>query len=148
MRIGSAGRMAALTFPAVSSSTAAAPGLSIPLPGIIFLAVSLYLIVLLILILIHQCLQARGCCPSCMGWQKVGDFGFCDMCASCAQSCDCKIPSLTRCMDSCCPSKPLFCPQSCAGCRDVSGCPCGFACVYQPPDCSTINCICCEIKMR
>ncbi|XP_066433667.1 uncharacterized protein [Eleutherodactylus coqui] len=135
--------MAALTFPAVSSSTAAASELRLPLPAIIFLAVSLYLVVLLLLLLVHQCLQGRDCCPSCTGWQKVGDFGFCDMCASCAQSCDCKVPTVTNCMDGCCPSKP-----SCNGCRDVSGCPCGFACVYQPPDCSIINCICCEIKMR
>ncbi|XP_075037535.1 uncharacterized protein LOC142098601 [Mixophyes fleayi] len=135
--------MAALTFPAVSSSTAPVSELSIPLPGVIFLSVSLYLIVLLFLLLIHQCLQARGCCATCMGWQKVGELGVCDLCMSCAQSCDCRIPTTKQCMDSCCPSKP-----TCPACRDVSGCPCGFACVYQPPDCSIINCICCEIKLR
>ncbi|XP_068099911.1 uncharacterized protein [Hyperolius riggenbachi] len=135
--------MAALTFPAVSASNAPASQLSIPIPGIIFLAVSIYIIVLIFILLVHQCLQARGCCPSCMGWQKVGEFGFCDACESCAQSCDCRVPSVTQCLDNCCPSKP-----ACSGCRDVSCCPCGFACIYQPPDCSIINCICCEIKLR
>ncbi|KAM5152657.1 uncharacterized protein ACMZJ9_010781 isoform 2-T2 [Mantella aurantiaca] len=133
--------MAALTVPAASASSVS--DLSIPLPGIIFLAVSLYLVALLFLLLIHQCLQAQGCCPCCLGWQKVGDWGVCDACESCAQSCDCRVPTLTQCMDRCCPSKP-----TCSGCRDAPCCPCGFACVYQPPDCSIINCICCEIKLR
>ncbi|XP_072272859.1 uncharacterized protein [Pyxicephalus adspersus] len=133
--------MAALTIPA--ATTASVSDLSIPLPGIIFLSVSLYLIALIFLLLIHQCVQAQGCCPCCMGWQKVGDWGFCDACESCAQACDCKVPTVTQCMDNCCPSKP-----TCTSCRDVSCCPCGFACVYQPPDCTIINCICCEIKLR
>ncbi|KAM4698102.1 uncharacterized protein WCC33_013701 [Rhinophrynus dorsalis] len=136
--------MAALTFPAVSPSAASVSELSIPLPAAVFLAVSLYLIVLLSLVLVHQCLQAHGCCPSCMGWQKVGELGVCDMCVSCAQSCDCRVPSVTRCLDNCCPAR-----QSCAGCRCLTCCPlCDFACTYQPPDCNIINCICFEIKLR
>ncbi|OCT58857.1 keratin-associated protein 5-2 [Xenopus laevis] len=134
--------MAALTFPTVSASTAPLSDLRIPLPAAVFLAVSLYLVVLLILLLMHQCLRARGCCPTCLGWQLVGAFGVCDMCVSCAQSCDCRVPSITRCMDTCCPSKP-----NCDGC--FSCCPlCDFACMCQPPDCSTINCMCCEIRLH
>ncbi|XP_063285142.1 uncharacterized protein LOC134571029 [Pelobates fuscus] len=137
--------MAALTAPTVSSSAATTTTeLAVPLPGVVFLAVSLYLIVLLFLLLLHQCLKARGCCPSCMGWQRVGELGVCDMCVSCAQSCDCRVPSVTRCMDSCCPSK-----KCCGDCRCPSSCPlCDFACTYQPPDCNLINCICFEIKLR
>ncbi|KAM4632623.1 uncharacterized protein O3C94_019154 [Discoglossus pictus] len=133
--------MAALTFPAVTPSAAAVFDLSIPLPAAIFLAVSLYIIVLLFLLLLHQCLQARGCCPSCLGFQKVGDLGLCDLCIRCAQLCDCGFPSMTQCLDRCCPSKP--------SCNCLSCCPlCDFACTYQPPDCNTINCICFEIKLR
>ncbi|XP_053326587.1 uncharacterized protein LOC128501210 [Spea bombifrons] len=136
--------MAALTLPVVSTPAAAISELSIPLPGVIFLAVSLYLIVLLFLVLLHQCLQARGCCPSCLGWQKVGELGVCDTCVSCAQSCDCRVPSATQCMDSCCPTKP-----GCGDCRGLSRCPlCDVACTCQPPDCNLINCFCCEIKLR
>ncbi|XP_053551262.1 uncharacterized protein LOC128642506 [Bombina bombina] len=136
--------MAALTFPAVSPRATAVSELSIPLPAVILLAVSLYLIVLFFLLLIHQCLQARDCCPSCFGWQKVGELGLCDMCISCAQTCDCRMPSPAHVMDSCCPSNP-----SCPSCSGLSCCPlCDFACTYQPPDCNPINCICCEIKLR
>ncbi|KAM9305376.1 uncharacterized protein PAF06_013923 [Gastrophryne carolinensis] len=152
----------ALTFPAVSATTTSASVLSIPLPGIILLAISAYIIVLLFLLLIHQCLRARGCCPSCMGWQKVGGLGLCDACESCAQSCDCRVPTVARCMDSCCPSKP-----TCSCCHDVSCCPCEASCCpsdvsccscgfpscpcdfsFKRPDCTTVNCIFCEMNLR
>ncbi|KTG32121.1 hypothetical protein cypCar_00007264 [Cyprinus carpio] len=52
----------------------------------------------------------------------------------CAQSCDCRAPSLQSCLDYSCPS-PNCAMWDCA-------------CTCQPPECDSINCFCFEIKFK
>nr|XP_033800230.1 uncharaterized LOC112694756 homolog [Geotrypetes seraphini]XP_033800231.1 uncharaterized LOC112694756 homolog [Geotrypetes seraphini]XP_033800232.1 uncharaterized LOC112694756 homolog [Geotrypetes seraphini]XP_033800233.1 uncharaterized LOC112694756 homolog [Geotrypetes seraphini] len=139
--------MAPLTFPPSSVPLQGSiSGLMLPLPAIVLLAVTAYLLFLLLVISFRQCLLARGFCADCCSWGKASQLGLCDCCLTCAESCDCRVPSMTRCLDSCCPRGTTCDPGSCLTSRC---CPlCDFACAYQPPDCETINCICFEVRLR
>ncbi|KAK3553187.1 hypothetical protein QTP86_031764, partial [Hemibagrus guttatus] len=105
--------------------------LSLPLPAIILISVGLYMLFLAGVLWCHHCLktqcnpQCTNCCPS------VSPFEYCHMCA---QSCDCRPPSLHTCLDHSCPS-PNCAMWDCT-------------CTPQPPQCDSINCLCCEIKFK
>ncbi|XP_036445857.1 uncharacterized protein si:ch211-198p11.6 [Colossoma macropomum] len=105
--------------------------LSLPLPAIVMISIGLYMLFLAGVLWCHHCLKAQcdpqctNCCPS------VSPFEYCHMCA---QSCDCRPPSLRSCLDYSCPS-PNCVMWDCA-------------CTCQPPECDSINCFCFEIKFK
>ncbi|XP_014354153.1 uncharacterized protein SI:CH211-198P11.6 [Latimeria chalumnae] len=138
--------MAPLTLPPFSVSPLASSGLLLPVPAIVFIAVGAYLVLLIIIIVVRQCLLERGFCVDCCSWGKDLQLGCWKYCLACAESCDCKIPSLNHCLDNYCPRSRDCDVGNCLSC---SCCPyCDCACAFQPPDCESINCICFEIKMR
>ncbi|XP_067275489.1 uncharacterized protein si:ch211-198p11.6 [Pseudorasbora parva] len=105
--------------------------LSLPLPAIIMISVGLYMMVLAAVLWCHHCLKAKcdlQCSDCCAG------FSPCGYCLVCAQSCDCRPPSLRSCLDYSCPS-PNCVMWDCA-------------CTCQPPECDSINCFCFEIKFK
>ncbi|XP_072106223.1 uncharacterized protein [Mobula birostris] len=83
--------------------TVAPPQLLIPLPAIIILVVGVYLVLVVMAVIVRQWLLARGVC----GESNCGGLGEDSPCGQClltlAQSCDCRLPTLTKCMDHCCP---------------------------------------------
>ncbi|XP_041094689.1 keratin-associated protein 5-4 [Polyodon spathula] len=91
---------------------------------------------------LQQCIRSRGLCPSCCQCEKCAPCGGCEYCLACAESCDCRVPSLRGCLDSACPRS--------TDCLQVSTCCplCDCACTWQPPECESVNCLCFEIKMR
>ncbi|KAJ8253568.1 hypothetical protein COCON_G00201800 [Conger conger] len=105
--------------------------LSIPLPAVLIIAVSFYLLMLVIALWCRHCFKAQ-CSPwscDCCSSLQPGEY-----CLACAESCDCQPPSLRSCLNHTCT------PPSCA----MWDC----ACTCQPPDCESINCLCFEIKFR
>nr|XP_034990618.1 uncharaterized LOC112694756 homolog isoform X1 [Zootoca vivipara]XP_034990619.1 uncharaterized LOC112694756 homolog isoform X1 [Zootoca vivipara]XP_034990620.1 uncharaterized LOC112694756 homolog isoform X1 [Zootoca vivipara]XP_034990621.1 uncharaterized LOC112694756 homolog isoform X1 [Zootoca vivipara]XP_034990622.1 uncharaterized LOC112694756 homolog isoform X1 [Zootoca vivipara] len=121
--------------------------LFLPLPAIIFLVVGSYLLLLALVLVLRQCLMARGLCANCCSCEKRPWPNMCECCLTCAESCDCALPSPTRCMDRYCTcTNQGWEPGACSFPRLCPLCDC--ACTYQPPDCQNINCICFEIKLR
>ncbi|XP_008289158.1 uncharacterized protein si:ch211-198p11.6 [Stegastes partitus] len=105
--------------------------LSIPLPAILLITISLYMVVLGIGLCIRSYLKdccssvCTDCCPS---------VSICEQCFRLAVMCDCKMPTV----DS-------FLPTSCSfpSC-DRWDC----ACTCQPPECESCNCLCFEIRIK
>ncbi|XP_054850417.1 uncharacterized protein LOC129339871 [Eublepharis macularius] len=121
--------------------------LFLPLPAIIFLAVGSYLLLLVVVLVLRQCLLSRGICANCCSCQKGSLPSVCECCLACAESCDCALPSPARYLDDCCHCTNGWDMGTCS--TLPSWCPlCDCACAYQPPDCQSINCICFEIKLR
>ncbi|XP_063157381.1 uncharacterized protein LOC134495708 [Candoia aspera] len=120
--------------------------LFLPLPAIVFLVVGSYLLLLILVLVLRQCLLARGFCANCCSCEKRSWPSMCECCMACAESCDCALPSPARCLDHCCSCANGLEPGSCSFPRLCPLCDC--ACTYQPPDCQNINCICFEIKLR
>lgn len=139
---------------------------SFPAAAIVAIAIGGYLFVFGIILLIRQCLLAKGvsllpawmteCCSCKCG--RSDEEGGCLQ--SCAQTCNFACPNKKSCMDSVCPSKEwcdkTFCCCMSAQpggkcCDDCEGpeCGCGDMCDCQcqctPPN--SINCICFEIKL-
>ncbi|XP_069508135.1 uncharacterized protein [Ambystoma mexicanum] len=138
--------MAPLTFPPAEVPQQTGVDLQLPVPAIVLIAVGAYLLAMVLIILIRQCLLAQGLCIDCCSWDKTSHLGLCDCCFTCAEFCDCRIPSVASCLDTCCPRSNGCDCESCAGYHFCPLCDC--ACAYQPPDCQSINCICFEIKLR
>ncbi|XP_048053161.1 uncharacterized protein si:ch211-198p11.6 [Megalobrama amblycephala] len=105
--------------------------LSLPLPAIVMISVGIYMIVLAAVLWCHHCLKAK-CDPQCS--DCCAGFSPCEYCLVCAQSCDCRPPSMRSCLDYSCPS-PNCAMWDCA-------------CTCQPPECDSINCFCFEIKFK
>ncbi|XP_061761781.1 uncharacterized protein si:ch211-198p11.6 isoform X1 [Nerophis ophidion] len=106
-------------------------GLSIPLPAVIFIGVSIYMLVLALALWIRFCLKERyalACDCGCPSWSLW------ELCFNVAQSCDCRLPSLRSCLRDMCAS------PSC-GRWDC-------ACTCQPPECESCNCLCFEIRVK
>ncbi|XP_042249356.1 uncharacterized protein si:ch211-198p11.6 [Thunnus albacares] len=105
--------------------------LAIPLPAVIIIAVSLYMIVLGIVLWIRSCLEGRcsstcgDCCP---------DISLCEQCLRLAEICDFKPPNLRSYLSKNCPS-PTCVKWDCA-------------CTCQPPECDSCNCLCFEIRIK
>ncbi|KAJ8347346.1 hypothetical protein SKAU_G00287470 [Synaphobranchus kaupii] len=105
--------------------------LSIPLPAVLLIAASFYLLMLLVALWCRHCLKAQ-CSPDCC--DCCANISPCEYCLACAESCDCRPPSLRSCLNQTCPS-PSCTMWDCA-------------CTCQPPDCESVNCLCFEIKFR
>ncbi|XP_040927691.1 uncharacterized protein si:ch211-198p11.6 [Betta splendens] len=106
-------------------------GLAIPLPAVLMITVSCYMIILGIGLLIRFCLKDRcssecgDCCP---------DISVCEQCLRMAEICDCRLPTVRSCVSTLCPS------STCA----TWDC----ACTCQPPECESCNCLCFEIRIK
>uniref|UniRef100_A0A8C2IRT8 Uncharacterized protein n=1 Tax=Cyprinus carpio TaxID=7962 RepID=A0A8C2IRT8_CYPCA len=81
--------------------------------------------------------QCSDCCVS---------FSPCEYCLVCAQSCDCRPPSLRSCLDYSCPSPNVSLMLNVSSCLKLDMWDC--ACTCQPPECDSINCFCFEIKFK
>ncbi|XP_076043818.1 uncharacterized protein LOC143026918 [Oratosquilla oratoria] len=148
----------------------------LPLAAIFCIAIAVYVFLIIIGLWIRKCLKQQGFCQNeCQGSLccNCAEIGL-----RCALLCDCcgPIPTFHQCVDSCCPEKDTCscmevpdCP-SCTGCgddfyscQDCRGCcqsatpmcspgplcACGScACSCSAPQCSTINCLCCEITIK
>ncbi|KAM9393847.1 uncharacterized protein KZ484_005243 isoform 1-T2 [Pholidichthys leucotaenia] len=101
--------------------------LAIPLPAVLMITVSLYMIILGIGLWIHYCLKdsctfdCGDCCP---------DISVCEQCFRLAEMCDCQLPTVGSFLPQSCPS------PSCTN-RD-------YACTCQ---CTSFNCLCFEIRI-
>ncbi|KAM9541535.1 uncharacterized protein ACWYII_039053 isoform 1-T4 [Salvelinus alpinus] len=111
-------------------------GLTLPLPAVLMIVVGLYMIFLAMALWFRQCLKEQ-CSPECGDCcPNIAPFEYC---LACAESCNCRMPSLRSCLDQTCPST---CP-SLPNCN-MWDC----ACTCQPPECESFNCLCFEIKLR
>ncbi|XP_029996739.1 sperm mitochondrial-associated cysteine-rich protein [Sphaeramia orbicularis] len=111
--------------------------LSVPLPAIMLITVTLYMIVVGIGLWIRFCLKDRcsfscgDCCP---------DVSVSEQCYKMAETCDCRTPSLRSCLVDTCPS-PSACPTPSCATLDC-------ACTCHPPECDSCNCLCFEIRIK
>ncbi|XP_019906217.1 uncharacterized protein si:ch211-198p11.6 isoform X1 [Esox lucius] len=111
-------------------------GLALPLPAVLMIVVGVYMLFLAMALWFRQCLKEQ-CSPEC--GDCCPNIAPCDYCLECAESCNCRTPSMRSCLDQTCPST---CPSlpNCA----MWDC----ACTCQPPECESFNCLCFEIKFR
>ncbi|XP_030264619.1 uncharacterized protein si:ch211-198p11.6 [Sparus aurata] len=107
-------------------------GLAIPLPAVLMITLSLYMIVLGIGLWIRSCLKDRcsldcgDCCPN---------ISLCEQCFRLAEMCNCSLPTVNSCWrETSCP------PSNCANWD--------CACTCQPPECDSCNCLCFEIRIK
>uniref|UniRef100_A0A4W4DVV0 Uncharacterized protein n=1 Tax=Electrophorus electricus TaxID=8005 RepID=A0A4W4DVV0_ELEEL len=77
--------------------------------------------------------QCTDCCPS------VSPFEYCYLCA---QSCDCRPPTLNSCLDYC-PSPSFIASSPLMQCVRWD-----CTCTCQPPQCDSLNCLCFEINFK
>ncbi|XP_075919703.1 uncharacterized protein LOC116937036 isoform X1 [Petromyzon marinus] len=136
--------MAPVTFYAVT----AAPNvwsLPLPLPALLAAIVGAYVLLLVLALLLRYCWTERGgspCDPD--GCCSPSSSSSCtDCCLSCAQSCDCRVPTVAGCLDSCCP-RPNLCESRLYRCCPCSQCVCG----WHEPDCNNFSCLCCSLRLN
>lgn len=105
--------------------------LAIPLPAVLLITVSLYMMVLGIGLWIRYCLkdycslECGQCCP---------DLPVCEQCIRLGEMCDCRLPAVGA-----------FLPEPCS----LPPCPrWDCACTCHAPECDTCNCFCFEITMK
>eukprot|EP00066_Takifugu_rubripes_P026349 XP_011615615.1 PREDICTED: uncharacterized protein LOC105418267 [Takifugu rubripes] len=148
-------------------------GLAIPLPAVLIITLSLYLVVLGIGFWLRSCLKERcsswcdDCCPDMSPASE--------QCCRLVEMCDCKMPSMNSYWTTDCPINPVSPPK-----RNIFAPPdydepvcmeMGFillyterkhmwhihfpqcanwdcACTCQPPECDSCNCLCFEIRVR
>ncbi|XP_029692263.1 uncharacterized protein si:ch211-198p11.6 [Takifugu rubripes] len=107
-------------------------GLAIPLPAVLIITLSLYLVVLGIGFWLRSCLKERcsswcdDCCPDMSPASE--------QCCRLVEMCDCKMPSMNSYWTTDCPINP---------CANWD-----CACTCQPPECDSCNCLCFEIRVR
>ncbi|XP_040919106.1 uncharacterized protein si:ch211-198p11.6 isoform X1 [Toxotes jaculatrix] len=105
--------------------------LALPLPAVLIITVSFYMVVLGIGLWIRFCLKDRcssecgDCCPN---------ISICEQCFRLAEMCDCRLPTMRSCLTNSCPS-PTCVKWDCA-------------CTCQPPECESCNCLCFEIRIK
>ncbi|XP_035770017.1 uncharacterized protein si:ch211-198p11.6 [Neolamprologus brichardi] len=134
--------------------------LAIPLPAVLIITVSLYMIVLGIGLWIRYCLKdycSLGCSECCAG------LSVCEQCIRLGEMCDCRLPAVGPFLaESCSPasvSKPAALAVHQLTYTSVLVGFCGFfrtqqcsrwdcACTCQVPDCDSCNCLCFEIRMK
>lgn len=126
-----------------------------PVAAIVIIAVGGYLVIMLIILSVRQCLTARGICVTESGKSCCADNETCEKrCTEfCLMSCcDCQSPNCTACIDAMCPKRrnmnftDVVTCQACARrcCND--GCQCGSCNCNCNCDCQNINCLCFECK--
>ncbi|KAM4530478.1 uncharacterized protein PAE49_022967 [Odontesthes bonariensis] len=108
-------------------------GLAIPLPAVLMITVSLYMLVLGIGLGIRYCLKDY-CSPECA--RCCPNMSVCDQCFTLAEMCNCRLPNFSLSLPNSCS------PPSCV----PLDCPC--ACTCQPPECNSCNCLCFEIRIK
>ncbi|CAN9505069.1 unnamed protein product [Ophioblennius macclurei] len=105
--------------------------LSIPLPAVMIITVSLYMILVGISFWVRYCLQDKcstDCCACCP------DVPVCELCFRLAETCDCSLPAVGALLPTSCPAPS--CPRW------------DCACTCQPPECESCNCLCFEIRIK
>ncbi|RVE69932.1 hypothetical protein OJAV_G00083000 [Oryzias javanicus] len=107
-------------------------GLAIPLPAVMIITVSLYMVLVGIGFWIRYCLKDRcssecgGCCP---------DVSLCENCLRLAEMCNCRLPAVRSFLPN-----PCLLPNPCVNLD--------CACTCQPPECESCNCLCFEIRIK
>ncbi|XP_077589845.1 uncharacterized protein LOC144208065 isoform X1 [Stigmatopora nigra] len=132
-------------------------GLAMPLPAIIMLAILIYMLLLAVVVWIRFCFKVRPVDPALfcntranrrtrLSWQErcswdcgpccpcCPNFSMWDRCYQLAQSCDCNPPTLRSCL------KDVGLPAVCSKWD--------CACMCQPPECESCNCLCFEIRIK
>ncbi|XP_034047123.1 uncharacterized protein si:ch211-198p11.6 [Thalassophryne amazonica] len=105
--------------------------LSIPLPAVLMITVSLYVVIVATVLGLRHCLKDKcsvgcgDCCPN---------LSPCEQCFKFAQVCDFGPPSLQPCL--------------CANCPTFSFPTWDAACTCPSPDCDSCDCFCFEIRIR
>ncbi|XP_047427055.1 guanine nucleotide-binding protein subunit gamma 4 [Mugil cephalus] len=105
--------------------------LAIPLPAVLMITVSLYMVVLVIGLWIRYCLkdscssECSDCCP---------DISLCEQCFRLAEACECSLLTFGAMCNNSCASPSCF-KWDCA-------------CTCQPPECESCNCLCFEIRIK
>ncbi|XP_036003601.1 uncharacterized protein si:ch211-198p11.6 isoform X1 [Fundulus heteroclitus] len=106
-------------------------GLAVPLPAVMMITISLYMVLLGVGLWIRSCLKdycslgCGACCP---------DVSVCEQCFRLAEACDCRLPAISSFLPA------SFSSPSCIN-MDC-------ACTCQPPDCQSCNCLCFEIRIK
>lgn len=132
--------------------------LPFPLAAAICLAISFYIVIIILGLIIRKCLISHGICTGCCPKIK-NNPDCCESCKVCAQQCNWKLPTVDNCLDSICPTKQrvnciefLVCDWASMQCCNEGGTyTCGsgdYSCTCEAPQCDSINCICCEISFR
>ncbi|XP_064649917.1 uncharacterized protein LOC135501622 isoform X2 [Lineus longissimus] len=139
--------------------------LDLPVAVIICIAVSCYVFVVIIALIIKQCLQSRGLCGECRLCGSE-DQPCCECCISLGQACNCcQQPRVTSCLDRCCPQRKNLCRNKQFDCIDIILCQCcsspapgkeplcgcnnmSCSCGCTSPECENINCLCFELNMK
>lgn len=135
--------------------------LVLPVPAIVCIAIGAYIVLIVLILCIRQCLIQRGkltddCCNCC---GKERECKCCDCWLAFAESCNCcSNPNLTTCLDQCCPTRKKLtcadvilcqcCETGCCGSEEPL-CQCGncnFNCQCQSPECQDINCCCFQLQ--
>ncbi|XP_061568160.1 keratin-associated protein 5-4 [Cololabis saira] len=105
--------------------------LAIPLPAVMLIVASLYMILLGTGLWIRHCLKDRcssdctDCCPR---------VSLCEQCYRLAETCNYRMPTIRSFLPNSC------CSPSCAN-MDCS-------CACQPPACEDFSCFCLEIRIK
>ncbi|XP_043955742.1 uncharacterized protein si:ch211-198p11.6 [Gambusia affinis] len=107
-------------------------GLALPLPAVMLIAVSLYMMVLGVGLWIRYCL--KDLCPPCPSCPCCPSVSVCDQCFRLAEMCDCRLPGVSAFLPDSCSNAPCF-SMDCA-------------CTCQPPECDSCNCLCFEIRIK
>ncbi|KAI3383962.1 hypothetical protein SNEBB_006871 [Seison nebaliae] len=120
--------------------------LLLPIPAIILLSISVYLIFLIIISCIRKALTRRGICKNlCVARSKdVEDWSYCQCCAACINACDTGF-DCNDCWDKCC------CPKKkqdlstfilCQCCESTSCTTITCRCACFPEECNNSTCCC------
>ncbi|GAB1608109.1 uncharacterized protein LOC115224561 [Argonauta hians] len=138
--------------------TNAPPPVPMPLmehpASILSIVLGVYLLVIIIFAIIYKFLAKKGMCYHCSFCGGKGD----DSCMRCihaiSEKCTCPLPSVGKCLDTCCPQRKqmdcidiILC-QCCAGAGTgktcgVGNCKCDCSC---DPGCNEINCLCFQLN--
>ncbi|CAK8676834.1 unnamed protein product [Clavelina lepadiformis] len=134
--------MAPIVFPTTSSPDTT----QVLVPIWILIAVGAYIVLIILILSIRQCLVARGICADCNCFGKSDEEDSCFDCfLACAQFCNCDTPDLRSCCDSICG------PRRRCDFGDCATCDCGDGSCELPcpeiacPDLSCPTCQCPEI---
>ncbi|KAF6039289.1 ALDOA [Bugula neritina] len=128
---------------------------TVPIAAWICIAIGAYALVIALILVIRQCVLAKGLCGECRFNCCEGSFSqWCF--ESCQASCDCKSPSVTGCLDAVCPQRQNVNFADAMMCRccldrccdsDQEGLECGDCKCDMKCDCDNINCLCCELNL-
>lgn len=114
---------------------------------ILVISILVYLLLFVIIVVVRQCLVQQGFCVECFWCGKENDPSCCACCLVLSESCQCSVPTVESCLDSCCPKRKrmdcvdiILC-QCCAGSGygntcNFGNCKCDCGC---DPGCNHVN---------